>query len=198
MADVYLSPSSQHFNKGYGGYGTEENRMNFIANVVEYELVRNGVTTERNNPEMSLTEIVADANAKSPDIYVAIQSQSSDATMRGSEVYYYKGGNGKRLASDIFNNLEPVTPTEDIGISDGSLVYGGLGFYELRKTKMPAAIVIVGYHDNPDDAEFIINNTYEIGVAIAKGILEYLGIEYKENSAEAIEKLKAEYNGITL
>ena len=57
---------------------------------------------------------------------------------------------------------------------------------------------MVGFHDNPDDAEFIINNTYEIGVAISKGILDYFGIEYKEDSAEAIEKLKAEYNGITL
>lgn len=198
MAEVYLSPSSQHFNKGYGGYGTEENRMNFIANVVEYELARNGVTTERNSPEMSLTEIVADANAKSPDVYVAIQSQSADATMRGSEIFYYKGGNGQRLASDIFNYLEPLTPVEDIGLSDGSLVFGGLGFYELRKTKAPAVIVMVGFHDNPEDAEFIIDNTYQIGVAIARGILDYFGIEYKEDSAEAIEQLKAEYNGITL
>lgn len=44
MADVYLSPSPAHFNTGYGNYGTEERRMNLIADVVEYELTRHGVT----------------------------------------------------------------------------------------------------------------------------------------------------------
>lgn len=197
MAEVYLSPSSQHFNEGYGDFGTEERRMNLIADVVQYELERNGVTTDRNAPEMGLTEIVADANAKNPRIYVAIQSQSADSSMRGAEIFYYKpGGNGERLASDIFERLSVVTPTEDIGLSDGSLVYGGLGFYELRKTRAPAVIVEVGFHDNPLDADFIIYNTYEIGVAIARGILDYLGRGYTKNTDEAESILKEDYNGI--
>ncbi len=197
MADVYLSPSSQHFNVGYGNFGIEERRMNLIADVVQYELTRNGVTVDRNNPEASLTEIVADANAKNPRIYVAIQSQSSDATLRGAQIYYYKpGGNGERLASDIFDRLAPITPTEDIGLSDGSLVYGGLGFYELRKTRAPAVIVAIGFHDNPLDADFIIDNTYEIGVAITQGILDYLGREYTPDTEQNQTNLKAQYNGV--
>ena len=180
MADVYLSPSPAHFNTGYGNYGTEERRMNLIADVVEYELTRHGVTTVRNNPDMTLTEVVADANAQNPKIYVAIQSQAADTTQRGSQVYYYKpGGNGQRLASDIFNFLGDVTPTEDIGLSDGSAVYGGLGFYELRL-----------------DADFIIDYTYEIGVAIARGILEYLGIPYNEDTPENVQRMRAGYNGV--
>lgn len=197
MADVYLSPSPAHFNTGYGNYGTEERRMNLIADVVEYELTRHGVTTVRNNPDMTLTEVVADANAQNPKIYVVIQSQAADTTQRGSQVYYYKpGGNGQRLASDIFNFLGDVTPTEDIGLSDGSAVYGGLGFYELRRTRMPAVIVMVGFHDNPLDADFIIDYTYEIGVAIARGILEYLGIPYNEDTPENVQRMRAGYNGV--
>ncbi|MBQ8606083.1 MAG: N-acetylmuramoyl-L-alanine amidase [Clostridia bacterium] len=197
MSDVYVSPSSEHFNTGYGNYGTEERRMNLIADVVEYELTRNGVSTDRGLPEYGLTEIVADSNAKSPKIHVAIQSQAADSTQRGSQIYYYKpGSNGERLAEDIFEFLSPITPTEDIGLSDGSAVFGGLGFYELRKTRAPAVIVKVGFHDNPLDADFIIENTYEIGVAIARGILQYLGIEYKEDSAENIESQRLAYNGV--
>lgn len=197
MADVYLSPSPAHFNIGYGNYGTEERRMNLIADVVEYELTRHGVSTARNDPDMSLTEVVADANAKNPKIYVAIQSQAANTLTRGAQVYYYKpGGNGERLASDIFDYLSMITPTEDIGLSEGAAVYGGLGFYELRKTRMPAVIVIPGFHDNPLDADFIIDNTYEIGVAIAKGILDYLGIPYNQDTQENIQRLKAEYNGV--
>lgn len=197
MSDVYLSPSSEHFNTGYGNYGTEERRMNLIADVVEYELSRNGVSTDRNSPDQSLTEIVADSNAKNPKIHVGIQSQSADSAQRGSQIYYFKAGtNGERLASDINEFLSAVTPTEDIGLSDGSAVFGGLGFYELRKTRAPAVIVKVGFHDNPLDADFIIENTYEIGVAIARGILQYLGIEYTEDTPESIENLKATYNGV--
>lgn len=198
MAEVYLSPSSQSFNKGYGGFGTEENRMNFIANIVEYELARNGITTDRNNPQMSLTEIVADANAKAPTIYVALQSQSANGLMRGAELFHYqKGDNSERLALDINDYISIIYPVPTT-LTDGSLAYGGLGFYELRKTQAPAVIVAVGFHDNPDDSQFIIDNTYEIGVAIVKGILQYLGVPYTEDNPESIEKLKAEYNGITL
>ena len=198
MATVYLSPSSQHFNTGYGMYGTEERRMNLIANVVEYELTRNGITTERNNPEMTLTEIVADANAKEPQIYVAIQSQSARGRLGGAEVFFYKSEkNSHRLASDIYEKICEITPYDNIGMCDGSTVFGGLGFYELRKTKAPSVIVAVGFHDNPRDADFIINNIYEIGVAIAKGILSYLGSEYKEQTKESQDALKNEYNGVT-
>ena len=194
MADVYLAPSTQHFNVGYGNYGTEEKRANVIADVVELVLNANNVTTDRNSPEMGLVEAVADANAKNPRIYLSIQSGSADASLRGAEIFYYKKGtNGERLASDIFDRLSPITPTEDIGLSDGSLVFGGLGFYELRKTKAPAVIVKVGFHDNPLDADFIINNTYEIGVAIAKGVLDYLGLPY----TEPIGVIKENYNGLS-
>lgn len=197
MADVYLSPSAEHYNEGYGNYGTEERRMNLIANVVEYELQRIGISTARNSPDMALTEIVAESNANNPKVHVAIQSQSSDASMRGSQIYFFKAGsNGERLASDIFSFLSEVTPTEDIGISDGSVVYGGLGFYELRKTRAPAVIVNVGFHDNPLDADFIINNIYEIGVAIAKGIAQYLGVPYTSDSEDNTQRLRAEYNGV--
>ena len=54
MPEVYLSPSPRHFNRGYGTYGTEEERMNLIADVAELELVRNGLTVERNNPSYDL------------------------------------------------------------------------------------------------------------------------------------------------
>jgi len=33
---VYLSPSVQQWNVGWGNYGTEEYRMNLVADVVEY------------------------------------------------------------------------------------------------------------------------------------------------------------------
>ena len=197
MADVYLSPSVRHFNRGYGTYGTEEERMNLIADIVELELTRNGLTTARNNPAYDLTAVVADANAKGADVYVAIRSAPCETGMRGARVYYYRPGtNGQRLAEDIYTQLAAVTPVVDRGIEDGGMAFGGLGYYELRRTRPPAVIVEVGCHNNPQDADFIIGNVYEIGVAIARGILNYFGVPYTPDTEEEAQRLRSEYNNV--
>ncbi len=199
MAEVYLSPSPRHFNLGYGTYGTEEERMNLIADVVELELARNGIATNRNNPAYDLQTVVADANAKNTDIYVAIRSQAGLSSDRGAAVYYYRPGtDSQRLAEEIYATLSVVTPTEDRGLFEGASAYGGQGYYELRRTRMPAAIVEVGFHSNPQDADFIISNVYEIGVAIAKGILDYFGLPYAPDTPEEETRLKNEYNNVYL
>ena len=64
----------------------------------------------------------------------------------------------------------------------------------MRRTVAPAVLVEVAFHDNPDDAAYIIYNTYEIGVAIAQGILEYFGIPYRTDTADNINYLRAKYN----
>ena len=197
MAEVYLSPSVRHFNRGYGTYGTEEERMNLIADVVELELTRNGLTTARNNPAYDLTAVVADANAKGADVYVAIRSVPCETGGRGARVYYYRPGtNGQRLAEDIYTQLAAVTPVVDRGTEDGGMAFGGLGYYELRRTRPPAVIVEVGCHSNPQDADFIIGNIYEIGVAIARGILNYFGIPYTPDTEEEAQRIRNEYNNV--
>lgn len=40
---VYLSPSTQERNIGYGNYSTEEKRMNGVADVVQEILVEHGI-----------------------------------------------------------------------------------------------------------------------------------------------------------
>ena len=198
MAEVYLSPSVRHFNRGYGTYGTEEQRANLIADVVQLELVRNGLTVDRNRPEQDLAGVVADANARQSDVYVAIRSVGGDPGERGATVYYYRPGtNGERLASDIYEALAQIVP-EGLGIQEGAGAYGGLGFYELRETRSPSVIVQVGYHSDPQEADFIIRNVYEIGTAIAKGVLAYFGLSYTENTPEEAERLKNEYNNVYL
>ena len=106
MAVVYLSPSVQSWNVGYGNYGTEEQRMNLIADVVQYDLERHGVQVVRNNPEQSLREIVAESNAVGPDAHVAIHSNASNGNARGAEIYVHRfGGASERLARDIYQYL---------------------------------------------------------------------------------------------
>lgn len=197
MVDVYLSPSLQEWNVGVGNYGTEEQRMNLLADVVQYELERHGLNVARNRPEMSLAEVVRESNAIGPTVHVALHSNAANGQARGAEIYAHRfGGAGEALARDIFEFLEPLTPTSDLGVKEGYKTFNGQGMYELRRTVAPAVLAEVAFHDNPDDARFIIDNIYEIGQAISQGILQNFGINYVPDTPENVALLQNRYNGV--
>lgn len=197
MTDVYISPSVQEWNIGYGSYGTEEQRMNLIGDVLDYELKRHGLTTDRNSPDMTLAQVVADSNSVSPRVHVALHSNASNGQARGAEVYAHRfGGEGERLARDVYERIEEISPTPGLGVKEGYSTFDGQGMYELRRTLAPAILAEVAFHDNPADAQFIIDNIYELGQAIAKGVLDYFDIEYIEDTPENTAYLKNRYNGI--
>ena len=178
---VYLSPSTQDKNIGYGNYGTEEKRMNEITDIIEEILVNHGLTIYRNKPEWSLQQVVKDSNLKKPDLHFAIHSNAGGG--RGSEIFAYApGGEGERAARMIYSELEPLTPTSDRGLKFNP------SFYELNSTIAPAVLIEIAFHDNIDDANWILNNIEEVGVALAKGIINYFEIPFnkKENILDKI------------
>lgn len=179
VVKVYISPSSQHDNVGVGNYGTEEVRMNQVADVVEKELKRVGITTLRNNPSMDITQMVAASNAFGADVHLAIHSNAGGAS--GAEAYYYTGSaSGKLLAQKVYDNLAPMTPSADRGVKATTELY------EVWATNGIATLVEIAFHDNWDDASFIIGNIQVIGVAIAKGVCSYLGIDFGSNSQSEV------------
>ena len=106
MADVYISPSVQDWNVGFGNYGTEEERMNLIADVLDYELKRHGLSTARNSPDMTLQQVVADSNRVDPTVHVALHSNAANGQARGAEVYAHRfGGAGETLARDVYARM---------------------------------------------------------------------------------------------
>jgi len=187
---VYLSPSTQEHNRGYGGYGTEEQRMNEVADVTQQALERHGLTVYRNKPEWTLQQVVADSNAKRPDVHFAIHSNAGGG--RGCEVYCHRfGGGGEKLARAVYEELSPLTPTSDRGVKEGYNLFGpGVHLYELAETNAPAALVEIAFHDNPDDAQWIISHIEAIGTALAKGILNYFSITYMDDSPDLASGLK--------
>lgn len=191
MYKVYLSPSTQEGNVGYGNYGTEEFRMNQVADVVEKVLIDHGITVYRNKPTMALTEVVADSNNRNPDIHVAIHSNADSGKARGCEVFCHKlQGEGYRLAQLLYKDMSDITPTADRGIKQGYDYFGtGKHLYETAYTKVPAALIEIAFHDNPDDAVWIINNIDLIGNTIANSILTYFGILSKDELFDAALKI---------
>jgi N-acetylmuramoyl-L-alanine amidase len=174
---VYLSPSNQEKNIGAGKYGTEEKRMNEIADAIEPDLLRYGFHIKRNKPEMTLTEIVRDSNEWKPDIHVAIHSNAGGG--KGTEVLYYSD-EGYKLAKCIYDELATLTPWPDRGIKRRP------DLYELKHTIAPACIVEVAFHDDPEQAAWIMEHKEDIARAISKGICKYAGVAWQDDGIEKI------------
>ncbi len=177
MPKIYLSPSFQDQNVGVGNYGTEEKRCNEIADVVERELKKNSsFTVVRNNPNMSLEEVIRDSNNSNSDVHFSIHTNAGVSSARGCEVYAYSPNTeADKLAQIVYKRLSKITPSSDRGVKYNSLA-------ETGSTKAIAVLTEVGFHSNAEDAKWIIDNTELIGKELAKALYEYYNIKYKETS----------------
>ena len=168
MYKIYLSPSTQAKSLGVGEYGTEEYRMNMIADVVEKILIgTEDVIVYRNRKGMNRESIIKESNISNVDIHVAIHSNYGGAS--GPECFpkvECERSNG--VAKEIYKGLKNVYYNKEI---DNGVTYNNK-IVEIMNVNSPAVLVEVGYHDNMKDVEWIINNIYIIGEAIAYGIIE--------------------------
>lgn len=184
MPKVYLSPSKQENNIGVGGYGTEEMRMNEIADVVCECLTASGVTWYRNNPSWSSSQIVADSNSKNVDLHVALHSNAGGG--KGTEVLVYSlKSKAYAFAKLWYDIIAKMSPSKDRGIKVNPNIM------ELSKTKVPSALMEFAFHDDKEDAEFIIENIRELGIGTAKAICEYFDVKFI-NPYEKREDVKAD------
>ncbi len=179
MPEVFLSPSTQEYNLFVNG-GTEEYYANLIADAMVPYLRASGITFSRNNPGGTVSNSIADSNAGSYDLHLAIHSNAAppnlSGAIKGPDVYYYRDSeSGRRDAEIIANNLKLIYP-------DPSLVtvVPTTSLAELRRTKAPAVLVEVAYHDNTEDAEWIKNNVEAIGKNLALSVADILGVPFIE------------------
>lgn len=172
---VFLSPSSQDWNKYIVGNTNEEAVCNMIADQVEAILERHNLLVVQNDPSDTPTQHAAAANAFNPDIIVPIHTNAGGS--RGCEVFCYNKDNktakGTILANKIYSEVSAITPSVDRGVKTNTK------FTEIARTKAPVAYVEVAFHDSKEDAIWILANIKQIATAISKGILNYFEIVYK-------------------
>ncbi|HJA35149.1 MAG TPA: N-acetylmuramoyl-L-alanine amidase [Firmicutes bacterium] len=167
MSSIYLSPSTQENNVGAGSYGTEEQRMNQIMDRIEADL-QGRFTLYRNRPGMTLQQVVADSNAKKPDLHFALHSNAGGGS--GAECWISaKGGQAEQFAKRLMEEMSALTPGKDRGVKVST------SLYEVNKTKAPAVILEVEFHDTPEGAAWIVANEKAIAQACVRAILGYFG-----------------------
>lgn len=120
----------------------------------------------------SLRTRVDDANAWGADYFISLHTNASTNTSAsGSEAFVYRrDGVAEELAENILTQLSYATGLRNRG------VVARPGLYVLRKTRMPATLVELGFISNEGDAELMAYSPQLFAAGITNGILAYLGI----------------------
>lgn len=176
---IYISPSSQPANTYASGNTNEQEQCRKIAAALKKILDRCGFESYA-GLDGSMYTRVAESNKLDVDLHLPIHTNAFDGKVAGLRVMVYKkGAEAEQIARAIMATLAPITP----GTSDGISVQSGL--YEIKSSKAICVYIEVGFHDNPEEAQWIIEHTVEIAEAIAKGLCNHYGILYvSEDIAE--------------
>lgn len=184
MAKIYIDQghNPNNPNAGAEGNGYREQDLVFEIGLEAAELLRAaGQEVRLSRPTAdtqlgtsnatSLAARVNDANSWGADCFVSLHANASDITSAsGSEAYVFRlGGDAETLAESILAELSDMTGLEDRGVFQRPTLY------VLRKTRMPATLVELGFITNPVDASLMANEPWLFASGVANGILSYLG-----------------------
>lgn len=179
MPKVYLSPSLQEYNPFVDG-GNEEYYMNLIADAMEPYLAASGIEFDRNRPDMTLSQAIADSNSGNSELHLAIHSNAAPPNAAGrytgADIYYYPTSTGgKRFAQLIQNNYKNIYP-EPSNVE----IIPTTSLAEVARTRVPSALVEVAYHDNVGDAQWIRDNINNIARNLSQSVAQYFNVPFVE------------------
>ena len=120
----------------------------------------------------SLRSRVDEANAWGADYFISIHTNASvSSSARGTEVLVYSSpSQSATLAENVLREVTEITGFPSRGVKLRP------GLYVLRKTKMPAILVELGFISNPYEASYMANNPSLFARGIYQGLLDYLSL----------------------
>jgi N-acetylmuramoyl-L-alanine amidase len=136
------------------------------------------IETVEDDTDLALSSRCGVANFYECDYFVSIHANAhkeewTDAS--GWEIYIIaKGGQAEELAKRIHKY------SKELGLKDRGIKVAN--FQVLRDTEMPAVLIEHGFYTNKEECEKLKSDSFRQKCAEcdSKGILEQLGIEYKE------------------
>ena len=190
MSKVFLSAGHGGSDPGAVGFGMKEKDINLnIMLACLDELVKHGVTVvcsrikDENDPVGSE---VKEANASGADVAVSFHTNAGGGN--GSESYYWTNDlKGQKLATLCEKHANSIGQNSR-GIKSGNHLYF------IKNTNMTAVLCECAFIDNDTDNDIIdtIAEQRAFGVAYAKAILEYLGINYNNSNNKTIDEIAKE------
>lgn len=170
---IYISPSSQPANTYAAGNTNEQAQCRRIALATVDALNRCGFEAKTNVTDGStMYTRVRESNSWGADLHVPIHTNAFNGKLKGTRMFCSSTtGNGGKACKAILKSLSPVVPGDSDGVQTAN-------FYEITATKAPCAYCEAAFHDNAEQAQWIIDHVVDIGEAICKGICDYYGVKY--------------------
>ena len=118
----------------------------------------------------SLAARVNDANVWGADYFISLHCNASDVTAAsGSEAFVYRRNtDAEWLAYRLLEGVTDATGLPNRGITARP------GLYVLRKTRMPAVLMELGFITNPGDAALLAYSPNLFAAGLTNGVLTYL------------------------
>ena len=178
---IYISPSDQTKNLYAVGNTNEAEQCRKIALALVDALGRCGFAAKTNvSPSASMYDRVKESNAWGADAHIPVHTNAYNGKVAGFRGFYYSaGGAGCKLVAAIKNAVAPITPGSSDGLSANPKLY------EVKSSNAPCAYLELGFHDNPEEAKFIIDHTRDLAEAICKGICAHYGVSYVKPDTDA-------------
>ena len=184
----YLSPSNQKANEGIAGYGTEHDQMYLLMDAIIPHLDRAGVSFVLADRDATLAERAKESNRIGAGFHFSLHSNAGGNGKAWGPVALYYSDAGKEFGEKLVDSLLALGQKNNRSYN----VKQEKGLYELRKTKAPACLLEVDFHDSSTGVKFITSRRSEIAKAIATVIIEADGKEFvPETAGEATDKCVA-------
>lgn len=95
------------------------------------------------------------------------------AKIKGAQVLYYEYSPAGRRAAEIFTrHIKSVYPQPDLVEMAPTAAR-----QELSAAQVPALLIQLGYHDNPQDEAWLVNSAGPIAGGLAAAAADFLGAE---------------------
>lgn len=181
----YISPSCQKANIGVNDYGSEMEQMYLLAYEITPHLDRAGVSFVIPERSMDLTQRCRDSNEMGAYFHIALHSNAGGKGLARGPVALYYSETGKTMGGKLVAALLALGQKTN----RSSHLVEQKNLYELKRTKAPAVLLEVDFHDSPDGAEFITSRRKDIAEAIARVIIQEDGkVFVPEKSSAKTEK----------
>jgi len=185
MSKIYISPSNQYDNPYSYGNTNEMTQCNLIAESLEKYLKINGFEVKRAPKGQNMYTSINESNSFEADLHICIHTNAGGG--HGCEVYTYSGAARElKYAEPIYNEIAGITPYSDRGLKVAN-------FAELVQTTAIAVYCECAFHDNYDEAKWIVENVNNIGKAIARGMCTAEGKTFVESETTTPSKNYIEY-----
>lgn len=172
---IVLDPGHGGHDPGTQALGLVEKELNLDIGLRAEKLLKNAgakvIMTRSTDVFVTLPGRSKIANSSGADIFVSIHGNSFNGAAKGVETFWYgkyEKQNSERLAHSLQDRVVPA-----LGLIYRRVAPGD--FHVIRETKIPSALVEVGFLDHPGDAEKLRTATYRQRAAegILLGIIDY-------------------------